>query len=140
VVARDPAGREIGRTKTDADGKFTFTPRQRVDHNLTAETVDGHEGHYTVHAAELSAELPDSRQVDQPTAAGDSPIAPQAIPSNDSSVGAKVEELNQQIGELRRQIYESDERLRFRDICGGIGFILGLTGVAFYMKARQRRA
>ena len=41
---------------------------------------------------------------------------------------------------LRQQVYESDERLRFRDILGGIGFILGLAGVAFYMKARQTRA
>ena len=52
----------------------------------------------------------------------------------------QLTELSTQIQLLRRQISESDERLRFRDILGGIGFILGLAGVAFYMKARQRRA
>ena len=52
----------------------------------------------------------------------------------------QLAELSKQIRVLRRQIRESDERLRFRDILGGIGFILGLAGVAFYMKARRRGA
>ena len=32
VIARDPSGRELGRTTTDDDGKFTFTAREHVDH------------------------------------------------------------------------------------------------------------
>ncbi len=42
VIARDPSGRELGRTTTDDEGKFTFPPREHVDYCLTAETPDGH--------------------------------------------------------------------------------------------------
>ena len=48
--------------------------------------------------------------------------------------------LGKQLDLLRQQVYDSEERLRFRDILGGIGFILGLAGVAFYLKARRRRS
>ena len=41
---------------------------------------------------------------------------------------------------LRKDVKDSEERLRFRDILGGIGFICGLAGVAFYMKALQSKA
>ena len=57
-----------------------------------------------------------------------------------ASVRDQLAELGRQVDDLRQQIYESDRTLRFHDILGGIGFILGLAGVAFYMKARQRRA
>ena len=88
-----------------------------------------------------------------PTAGSGSQVASQATDHADvpAASAGKENELaavtgrnwpncSKQIEELRRQIFESDERLRFRDILGGIGFILGLAGVAFYMKARGRRA
>src|SRR2546427_119073 len=42
VIARDPSGRELGRTKTDDEGNFTLPARLKVDYHLTAETADGH--------------------------------------------------------------------------------------------------
>jgi len=156
VIARDASGRELGRTMTDDAGKFTFTVREHVDYHLAAETPDGHGGQYVVHAAEL----PDSLPADVPTTDRGShvatnyplsgpesqatdhagvPAASAGKESDPAAVGAQLIELRKQIQELRQQIFDSDERLRFRDILGGIGFILGLAGVAFYMKARQRR-
>jgi len=67
------------------------------------------------------------------------PAASTGDENEQAAVTVQLTELRTQIDELRRQISESDERLRFRDILGGVGFILGLAGVAYYMKARQRR-
>ena len=147
VIARDPSGRELGRTTTDDKGNFLFTARKRVDHCLTAETPDGHAGQYTVHAAAL----PDSLSADGATDAGGPQIASPAtdhagapVPAagkdpESAAVGDQLAELGRQIDDLRQQVYDSEERLRLRDLLGGIGFILGLAGVAFYMQARRRR-
>ncbi len=48
VIVRDATGRELGRTKTDDKGKFTFTAREHVDHCLVAETPDGHTAQHVV--------------------------------------------------------------------------------------------
>ncbi|MGO9112835.1 MAG: hypothetical protein ACLP9L_26685 [Thermoguttaceae bacterium] len=147
VIARDASGRELGRTTTDDEGKFTFTAREHVDYYLVAQTPDGHGGQYIVHASEL----PDSLPTDAPKAGSGSHVASPATEramvtaasaaheNEPATVGAQLAELRKQIQELRRQVFESDQRLRFRDILGGIGFILGLAGVAFYMKARRSK-
>ncbi len=147
VIVRDASGRELGRTMTDDKGKFTFTAHERTDLYLSAETPDGHVGAYTIQASELPGILP----AGNPPAESGAPVvsqasehagAPAAVPgekNEPASVSDRLTELNTQVQLLRRQVSESDERLRFRDILGGIGFILGLAGVAFYMKARRGR-
>jgi nickel transport protein len=145
VIVRDVSGRELARTTTDDKGKFTFTAREHVDLLLVVETPDGHTGTYTVHASEL----PDSLPAGVPAAgSGSQVVSPATDPSVPAAAGKENElavvrdqltELSTQFELLRRQVSESDERLRFRDILGGIGFILGLAGVAFYMKARGNK-
>jgi nickel transport protein len=143
IIVRDPSGRELGRTKTGDEGKFTFAPRYRIDHQVSAETADGHEGHFTVHAAELPEGLPDEpiTAASNSTAArpGETSPAGSSGSGSPSAANEQVAELTRQIGALREQVFQNEERLRFRDILGGIGFILGLTGVAFYLKAGQKR-
>ncbi len=63
VIARDATGREIDRTKTDDEGKFTLPVRMRTDYHLTAETADGHAASYVVSAAELPCNLPNDSAV-----------------------------------------------------------------------------
>ena len=150
VVVHDPSGGELGRTTTDDDGNFRFTARKRVDHYLVAETPDGHSGQHIVHAEEL----PDNLPADVPTAGGSQVIAPAPDHADAPAVLAgggddprgqltelsrQIDALRRQIDALRRQIDASDKQLRFRDVLGGIGFILGLAGVALYMQARRRR-
>ncbi len=143
VMVRDPSGRELGRTKTDADGNFTLPARVKVEHRISAETPDGHAASYPLSAAEL----PDGLAVDtplsaaQPQAAGKetSPPDPAANPNIESAaVAANLEALQKQVVSLRAQIDQSEQRLRLHDLLGGIGYILGLAGVALYLKARQR--
>ena len=144
VIVSDPSGRELGRTTTDENGRFTFTARTRVDHHLLAKTADGHGGQCVVRASAL----PDSLPTEVAAASGDSvppPATSQAGPPAESAGGEpesiaireQLKELGRQMDQLRGQVNESEERLRFRDILGGIGFIVGLAGAALYMKARR---
>ena len=100
---------------------------------------------YVVHAREL----PDSPSADLSTADSGSQVALQVTDqagvaasagkeNEPVAVGVQLTELRKQIQELRQQVFDSDEHFRFRDFLGGIGFILGLAGVAFYMMARRK--
>lgn len=44
-----------------------------------------------------------------------------------------------QIVELRREIHDLKNSIQLRDILGGVGYILGLVGIAMYFKAKERR-
>jgi hypothetical protein len=45
--------------------------------------------------------------------------------------------VGQAIRPLMREVSEMKERRGFSDIVGGIGFIFGIVGVFFYLKARK---
>jgi len=147
VIVRDRSGRELGRTTTDDKGKFTFVAREHVDHYLVAETPDGHSGQYIVHASALPENLPGSGPAADGASHVASPATDQAgvlatMEGKDNEPGSVTDQLralSKQLDELSRQIHDSEEHLRFRDILGGIGFILGLAGVSFYMKARRSK-
>jgi nickel transport protein len=144
VIARDPAGRELGRTKTDDQGNFTLPARVKVDYHLTAE-APGHSDTRVIHAADLPdslpADSPSSAEAPRPAAAETAPHDVAAILAGGPiSIDAQIEALQKQIELLRLQIDKSEQRLRFRDVLGGIGYILGIAGIALYVKSRQNKA
>ena len=145
VTALDGSGRELGRTTTDSEGNFAMDAHARCDHRLVADTGDGHGGEYTVPAAELPASLSAGTAIPalghRSSPAGDSsPAGPpgprESLPA--SSLRAEIQALEAQVVALREQLAQNDEQVRFRDILGGLGYILGLTGVAFYVLGAKR--
>jgi hypothetical protein len=51
----------------------------------------------------------------------------------------EFEELHEQIEELQDRLTAHDERVRVTDIVGGIGYIVGITGAAYYYLGARRR-
>jgi len=169
VTVFDPAGAKLGETKTDAEGKFSFEPRRRCDHRLVVDGGEGHAAEYTVRAEELPTALsagktapakpspalpPATPQAAQPLSRApvaplpstvpDSPArpaatAPQAAPGM-AELHGKLEALEKQIVQLRRDLAARDDSTRLRDVLGGIGYILGLMGLAFYFRGARRKA
>lgn len=146
VTAFDPAGRELAKTTTDDQGQFHLEAKYRCDYRLLADAGDGHGAEWVVAAAQLPADLPprDVAAADAGPAAEDvktsTPSAPAAVPADNAPPPAASNELaglRADINALRQQLIESDQRVRLRDILGGIGYILGLAGLAFYLAARR---
>jgi len=123
VTAFDPAGQEIGQTTTDEQGRFTLKARFRCDHRLLIDTGDGHGTEYTVPAAQLPKNLPTR---------GDAPAA-------DHDSGDQLEVLHHKIDALQEQLDRHEQKVRLRDVLGGIGYILGLAGAAFYFLGGRRK-
>ncbi len=115
VRALDPANEEIGKTTTDEQGQFNLEATYRCDHRLLVDTGDGHGGELLVTASQLPADLP-SRDGVPPTTATE----------------ADLETIQRKLDELALQLQKYEQTVRKRDILGGIGFIFGIAGVAFY--------
>ncbi len=49
-----------------------------------------------------------------------------------------AEAVAREIRPLRRQLEEAQNRARLRDILGGIGYIVGVMGLVFFLKGRRR--
>jgi nickel transport protein len=142
LLARGPAGKELGRTTTDEQGKFSLAAQVRSDHELTVDTGDGHGGHYLIRAAELPDSLPGAVGQVSNAPTSESPASPPSSPENAAPgdpLATQIEQLHRDVQGLREQLDGYEKTTRFRDILGGIGFIVGVTGVAYYVLARKRK-
>lgn len=141
VIARDPAGRQIGRTKTDQQGEFSLQARFRCDHRLLVEVGAGHGAEYTVKAAELSKGLPPRGNTPIPPQDGTPQTAPPPVADAAAATppeNQRLQAVYAQLVELRKQLHEYEQSLRLRDVLGGIGYIVGIAGVAFYFLGLRR--
>jgi len=151
VTVFDPAGAKLGETKTDAQGRFSFEPRCRCDHRVVVDGGEGHAAQYTVRAEELPSGLPKggasspTNVAQTPSAVQNSPAQPgAAVPQDsagrDADLRGELEASQSQRVQLRGDLAARDDTKRWRDVLGGIGYILGLMGLAFYFLGVRRKA
>jgi nickel transport protein len=122
VTVYAPSGSRLGSAKTDDEGAFTFIPREAVDHRIWVDAGGGHGTQYVVKAAELPGSV--TRPAADGRRATDGDL--------ERAIAAAVDPLHKKIDRLQSSI-------RLQDILGGIGYIVGLTGLWFYCKARRLR-
>lgn len=111
-----PDGSIQGETVTDDDGQFRYRAASAGDFRIIADTVDGHRAEFAVTVGNSP-----------PSAQG-----PQAMPADWEAALAR------QVGPLRMEIAQLRERVWIRDVLGGIGYILGLAGIAAALLSRRR--
>jgi len=140
VVIRTPEGRILAELSTDADGGFVFSVSEHIDHLITAETLEGHQGSWTVSAGELAGEMPTPVGIAVPSATGAAETGGMsgAVGPLGSSLETLVEgAVARQIRPLREQILEHEARVRLRDLLGAIGYTVGVVGVVLWWRARR---
>jgi len=157
-----PDGRKLLQTKTDANGEFWFQAPARCDYRLVVDTGDGHGAEYTLPAADLPESLPPLEKATRPPAEKaqnppdeKSPSAAEERPTPTDSGQASPQEKNRagspdplpewieqavhrQVAPLARKIEQMEQRIRWSDVLGGIGYIIGLTGMGFYLLGMRR--
>ncbi|MBK1663087.1 hypothetical protein CKO38_03515 [Rhodospirillum rubrum] len=143
-----PDGRELGSAVTGADGGFRFLAREGVDHVIVVNSGDGHRAEMTVPARDLPPGLPGGARNGAPAPAV--PVAVAALAAageggagNDlaalagSDLAALDALLSRKLRPIEDRLDAQDERIAFHDILGGIGYILGLVGLASLLLARR---
>ncbi len=165
VEVLDDDGKLLGQTKTDADGIFQFTPTKSVPLTFKANLGQGHVAVYRLTAEELpdikgsETAIPSKKAAVMEVSAKDASVtfpanaSGQGIDSDqltlavrgalrletarlESEFGAKVRKA---VRPLQKEIAAYKEKNDFQTILGGIGYILGLFGVGFYLMARKER-
>lgn len=110
VFINDAEGKEVFRGDTDDRGNFSWqAPRPGV----WTVSIDGQEGHMTSLTVANTEETPLEQMVERAVA--------------------------RQVQPLREAIEAAEGRVRFNDVMGGIGMIVGLAGIALWFSARSKR-
>ena len=143
IAVSDGTGATVYSGTTDDEGAFHFTARTRSNHRIEASGTDGHAASYLVQAAELPESLPMAGAVSVVAAAPalPEPTAPTTL------AGPAAAELRtlvdravaQQLRPLREQLDAWYEKIWWHDILGGIGYIIGLAGLAYGLARRPNK-
>jgi nickel transport protein len=155
IEVRDTGGSLLAELVPDQEGSFVFIAQAPIDHLILAITGDGHRAEWRISADELFAgsaavQEPESSRVAQ-RVAHDQPIhdapgetelmastARSAQPLDPALEAAIERAVARQVRPLREQLIAVEERIRLQDILGGLGYILGLTGIALWWRSRHR--
>lgn len=143
--------------ETDEEGVFEFpVPRvaeqQRMDLKIILNTGEGHRAEWFLPAdeylesygeerhAEVTADSADSADVDHEQMSHRSVIPEGISACNEQVVSRLIEQaLDKKLAPLKEMMQQSrDSGPDFRDIIGGIGYIMGLAGIAAYMSSRKK--
>lgn len=155
----DGDGARIGETRTDADGFFVFTPDRRVVHVFRANLGAGHVAEVRMELDELPEIAGAGMAAGGAAGAGDATVSTDAAPVSgqvaaDASSGTPMlsqelldrqredirEMIHREVTPLRRELAAYKEKNDLQTILGGIGYIIGLFGLYFYIAARRRQA
>lgn len=145
-IVKDGTGREVHRGKTDGEGRFHWRPERAGDYDITVDAGDGHwtEGKIAMDrfgpsaesAAPVAASTAPATSIGvaiEPGVATADPVALQRM--IEASVDRAVE---RQIRPLIEAQVAAEGRVRLNDVMGGIGMIVGLAGMALWVRARRR--
>ena len=159
VVVKDATGAPVHRGETDDHGTFRWRPPAAADFTVAVDAGDGHWIEGGIAADRFGA----AAAVSTPVPA--EPIAPAVVPGPgaradaspmpaslacpapiDPAVLARLVEsrVDEVVARRLRPLIEAqtqaEGRLRFNDVMGGVGMIVGLAGAALWARARRRRA
>ncbi|MCT8268185.1 cobalt ABC transporter permease [Afifella sp. JA880] len=154
VEVFDDNGNKLGEAVTDETGAFTYKPEKAVPLVFKANLGAGHVAQVRMSAEELpeigGAEASSPALVAAEAAAGAEPASSGTMGATAQSSGVDLaalleaqhemitEAVQKQVIPLRRDIDAYKEKHDMQSILGGIGYIFGIFGVAFYIAARRK--
>jgi nickel transport protein len=141
VQVYDLEGNQLLTGKTDEQGRFSFTMPKKAGMRIVLQAGAGHRGEWTIPAGEIA---PDGSKSQPPAP----PATPSAAPEGRAEMqGVSLDQvrivveqsLDRRLGPVLKVLAErQDCGPTLRDILGGVGYILGLMGLAAYIHFRRR--
>ncbi len=129
LVVTTPEGKEVSQLKTGEDGGFSFRPPTPGRYRLTLSGGDGH-------FASIDISTDGTPAAPSPTTV--TPAA-SAVPVDlDARIAQAVDAaVARQIRPLLKAYDAADGRVRFNDLVGGLGWIIGLAGLWAWFRSRR---
>lgn len=140
VSVTSPGAKDVVATgKSDEHGFFHFQkPKAAGDLDIVITCGDGHRGSWLLEAEEFFAGEKEPASHVHPQA----PAADLQAQGHDEMVLRKLiaEEVEKKVAPLRRSLAQlAEKKTTLQDILGGIGYLLGLAGLASYMKFKNKK-
>ncbi|MEA3386276.1 MAG: hypothetical protein U9Q89_07495, partial [Thermodesulfobacteriota bacterium] len=139
VLALDSEGKEVYHGMTDKKGKFSFKPPGNGEYRLVLEAGMGHraEALVSIQGTESGPAAQETEQANGPqTAESPEPKGTLALTS------AEFEQiLDRKLNPVKDQLLrlaEQGDKVGFRDVVAGLGYIAGLMGLAMYLTQKKR--
>jgi nickel transport protein len=156
VILQNSQEERLEETTTNDNGEFSFPVTQRDDYSVVMELADGHRASFTITSDEFPETLPlstpGSERENTVEAPPDVSIASEVTGETHTSGflpqrGISLEELeriidtsvSRQIRPLREQLEAYETKIRLHDTLGGIGYIVGVAGIAFYIFGLRKK-
>ena len=147
AVNDDKSGEKLLTGTTDDKGKYSFPVPRRTDLRIELTAGMGHKNAWIVRAEEISAARGIAAPRTSPAAAERPEVADrkttvaadgQTVPS--ARIEAAVEKvLDRKLAPMVKMMAESRRRrTSVADVVGGIGYIIGLAGLAAYIHYRRK--
>jgi nickel transport protein len=144
----DSAGKELLNGKTNTKGEFSFKVPTQDDLTIVLEAGMGHRADWPLSKQDLApaGEAPPPGSAAPPQvqskAETPSPAAKEPAPGAASPPPADIEQaiekaLDKKLAPVLRMLAEMrEQKVGLTDVLGGIGYIIGLVGVAAYFKRK----
>jgi len=141
LLVFDPEGNKLLEGLTDNQGEFAFKVPQQTDLKLELIAGTGHKGHWQVPLEEIMGGSENSTSTD----AGPSTAAAVATHHSDNITADHLEAaiekvLDRKLKPVMKMLAKANQPgPSLSEILGGIGYIIGLVGIAAYFKSRQKK-
>jgi nickel transport protein len=143
----DAGGAELLTGKTDQEGNFSFKIPKQEELKIVLEAGMGHRAEWTISkedvaAAEKTVTKAPSASFQQPSKSEPAPAVSGEVASDSQPLAADIEQtlervLDKKLAPILRMLAESREQgPKLSEVLGGIGYILGLVGIAAYFKRK----
>jgi len=152
IMVFDSEGKEVFHGTTDKKGEFCFQPPRDGDYRLILEAGMGHRAEALVSVKDLKSHT--GTGVLEAGHAGlqtteDSELQEEFKASEDAGTGTTAfnnkefeQILDRKLNPIKEQLFrlaEQGDRVKFRDVVAGLGYIAGLMGLAIYFAQRKRK-
>ena len=150
ILVLDSGGKEVFHGTTNKKGEFSFKPPGNGEYRLVLKAGMGHQAEalVSVQGMESGSAAPEAGQAGQQTAEspglkGDGHAAKHAHKGTVTLTSMEFEQiLDRKLNPVKEQLLrlaEQGDRVGFRDVVAGLGYIAGLMGLAIYLTQRKRK-
>lgn len=137
-----PEGKVLGQTKTDSKGAFSLPfPKGVAPLKLVLVAGEGHKGEFVLTAQDLGLAQENTQQPKAKAPEAGTPAKPAQVDlaALENHLGKLLDRKLAPIQARLNRLAREGDQVTLKDVVGGLGWILGLVGVAAFFMARRQR-
>ncbi len=140
IIVYDKAGQELLSGQTDTNGEFAFPIPAQSELKIVLDATMGHRAEWIIPVSEISDQAEQETPQTVSTKTSQPSITPQDNQQNTEQLEAAIEKiLDRKLKPITHLLAELNQTgPSLHDIIAGLGYIVGLIGVAAWVNSRKK--